>query len=159
MQLCVSCLYVTILCSDIYFVVCFGFRLAAASDVTENAMRVPVVNHSIDRSTGDHCTAVFTGLVIEVDLENYPEVKLEDASESYTCSNVAKSVADATDESCSKTCRLDTAPEDQCTSEFTSSVNDDKLENCPDVSVEAVEENAMEYPDISVNVRVHAIHI
>jgi len=155
MHLCVSCVYVTILCSDICFVVCFGFRLAAASDVAENAMRVPVVNHSIDRSTVDHCTAVFTGLVIEDEFENYTEVKLEDAYENDACSNVAVSVADVTDESRP----LDTAAEDQCTSDFSSAVNEVKLENCPDVNMEVAEKNAMVYRDICVDVRVHAIHI
>ena len=137
-------MYVAILCSDIYFIVCFSYRQAAASDVSENSMRIPVINDSIDRATADHCTADFTGLVIEGELENYTEVKLEDAYENDTYSNVAKSVGDVTDE---------------CTSDFTSARNEVKLENCPDVNMEVAEENAMVYRDICVNVRVHAIHI
>jgi len=115
-------------------------------------MRVQVANDSIDRATANHCTADFTGPVIEVELENYTEVKLEDAYENDACSNVAMSVADVTDESRP----LHTAAEDQCTSDFTSEV---KLENCPDVNMEVAEENTMVYRDICVDVTVHAIHI
>ena len=130
--------------------------MAAGSDVTENAMSV---NNSIDGAMGDHCTPDLTGPVIEVELENYPEVKLKDADESHTCSIVANSVADVTDESCCITRPLVTAAEDQCTSVFTSAVNEVKWENCPDVNMKADVENAMEYRDISVNVRVRSIDI
>ena len=152
-------MYVTILCSVIYVVVCFSYKQAAASDVSENFLIVPVINDSIERATADCCTPDFSGPVVEVELKNYPEVKPDDADESDTCSNVANSVADATDESCCITRPLDTAAEDQCTSDFTSAVNEVKLKNCPHMNMEAVEENAMEYQDISENVRVCAIHI
>jgi len=40
------------------------------SDVAKNAMSIPVVNDSVDRATGDHCTPDFTAPVIEVKWEN-----------------------------------------------------------------------------------------
>jgi len=120
--------------------------MATGSYVAEYDMSVPVVNHSTDRATVDQCMPGFTGLVIEMKWENYPEVNLEDVDAG---SSLDKSIADETAESCCITQSLDTA----------AVVTEATLENSPDVKVEDIDESPMEYPNVSAKVRVHVIYV
>ena len=60
-------------------------RRAADTDVVEDAKRVTLVDEADDsctarppdRVTDDYCTPDFTGPIIEVKWENFPDVKIE----------------------------------------------------------------------------------
>ena len=70
--------------------------MAFGSDVTENAMSIPMVNDSVDRATGDHGMTDFTAPVIEVKQENYPGVKMEDHETDMECPEISVKVSDYT---------------------------------------------------------------
>jgi len=78
------------------------YRTAADTDVVEDAKIVTVVDETddscitrpLDRVTSDSCTPDFTGPIIEVKWDNFPDVKIEIANENDTeCPDISVKVS------------------------------------------------------------------
>jgi len=78
------------------------YRTAADTDVVEDAKRVTLVDETddsctarpLDRAVNDYCTPDFTGPIIEVKWDNFPDVKIEIANENDTeCPDISVKVS------------------------------------------------------------------